>query len=99
MYVTLGGKYENTNPRKHVSLSIFSRCGSLTLLSSVVQTYIDIGIARGVAEIGTRRQNTPLRNAAEVCVSTGATSRCTQVYRPAGSGEQSMDASRPRQHT
>jgi len=69
------------------------------LLSSVAQTYIDIGIARGVAEVGTRRQKAPLRYAAEVCVSAGATSRCTQVYRSAGSGEQSMDASRPRQHT
>lgn len=76
-----------------------TRCASLTLLFSVVQTYVDTGIARGVAEVSTRRQNAPLRNIAEVCVSAGATPRCAQVYRSAGSGEQSMDASHSHQHT
>lgn len=95
---TLGGKYEK-QVRANTPLPVLPRYGSLTLFSSVAQTYVDIDIARGVAEVGTRRQNAPLRDAAEVCVSSGATSRCPQVHRSAGSGEQSMDASRPRQYT
>lgn len=79
----------------------FTHCSSLTLLFSVVQTHIDIRIARGVAEVSTkRRQNAPLRNVAEVCVSAGsATPRCVQVFHSASSGEQSMDTSHSYQHT
>lgn len=71
----------------------------LVLPHSVSQTYIDIGTARGVAKIVTCHQNSPQRNATEVCVSPGATPRCAQVHRPGSLGAQSMDASRPRQHT
>jgi len=64
----------------------------------LTQTHVDPGIARGVAKVA-GRQNAPLRDAAEVCVSADTTSRCVQVYLPADSGEQSVEASRSRQHT
>lgn len=89
-----------TSARKTRCCRSFTHCGSLTLLFSVVQTYIDIGIARGVVEGSSRRQNAPRGNVAEVSVSAGsATPRYVQVFRSAGSGERSMDTSHSHQHT
>lgn len=88
-----------TNTRRPPSPHSSRRTHIVLPLCCFAQTHVDTGIARGVAQVGTRRQNAPLRDAAEVCVSFNATSRCTQVYRTVSVGAQSMDASNPRQHT
>jgi len=79
-------------------VAIMENLSSLRVRLFITQTHVDPGITRGMAKVA-GRQNAPLRDAAEVCVSADTTSRCVQVYLPAGSGEQSMEASRSRQHT
>ncbi|KAG8040456.1 hypothetical protein G9C98_002452 [Cotesia typhae] len=62
-------------------------------------TYVDIGIARGVAKAVTCYKNTPQRNVAEVCESPGAPSGRVEVHSPHRVGTQSMGSSSTRPHT